>query len=214
MVPAAALNGVFVDGPDVERAVVESLLDEVAATGLPYFLQTRPGCALPLAEIAFERKLDQDVDQPLMVLEGTASLDDASSADLRIRTLAPEDAELHADLAAAGFEAPNKIFRRLVTPATLGLSGMRGYVGVVEGRAVTTGLGLTIADSVGIFNIATPPAERRRGYGAAVTSHAVRDGLSDGARWAWLQASPSGYRVYERLGFRMIEAWQQWLTTS
>jgi len=39
----------------------------------------------------------------------------------------------------------------------------------------------------------------------------VRDGFDEGAQWAWLQSSAAGYRVYERLGFRMLESWQCWL---
>jgi predicted GNAT family acetyltransferase len=62
------------------------------------------------------------------------------------------------------------------------------------------------------FNIATPPADRRRGYGAAVTARAVTDGLAAGARWSWLQSSVAGYPVYERLGFRTVESWQSWLS--
>lgn len=91
---------------------------------------------------------------------------------------------------------------------------MRCYVGEVDGRAVSTGFGLTIGDFVGVFNVATPPTERRRGYGAAITAHTVREGLAGGARWAWLQSSQSGLSVYERLGFRTIEAWPQWFETG
>ena len=68
-----------------------------------------------------------------------------------------------------------------------------------------------MADGVGIFNIATPPGSRRRGYGAAMTARVIADGLSDGGRWAWLQSSPAGYSIYERLGFRTLESWQSWL---
>jgi ribosomal protein S18 acetylase RimI-like enzyme len=89
----------------------------------------------------------------------------------------------------------------------VGVEGMRCYVGEVDGRAVATGLGFTVDDHVGIFNVATSPEVRRRGYGAALTARATEDGLAAGAGWAWLQSSPSGYRVYERLGFRPVERW-------
>ena len=65
-----------------------------------------------------------------------------------------------------------------------------------------------------LFNIATVPADRGRGYGAAVTARAVSDGLAAGASWSWLQSSPSGYRVYERLGYQAIESWQVWVRQS
>ena len=49
-------------------------------------------------------------------------------------------------------------------------------------------------------------------YGAAITAHAVRDGLHNGALWAWLQSSEVGYRVYERLGFTTLERWPCWVS--
>jgi hypothetical protein len=103
---------------------------------------------------------------------------------------------------AAGFETGEEPFRQMVTPGTLRLPGVRCYLGDVGGHPVTTGIGVTLGAFVGIFNVATPPAQRRRGYGAAVTARAVTDGLAAGAAWSWLQSSPSGYQVYEHLGFQ------------
>jgi hypothetical protein len=214
MVPVAGLNGVVVDRVDADLKDVESLLDAVADTGLPYFLEARSGCGPPLADLAAERGMVRGGDLPLMALDGADDLPDAWPDGLRVRRLAPDEAQLHADVAAAGFEAPPEIFRQLMTPAVLNLAGMCCYIGEVDGQSVSTGYGLTIGDFVGIFNVATPPSERRRGYGAAITVRAVRDGMADGARWAWLQASPAGVPMYERLGFQTIEAWHQWLVSS
>jgi predicted GNAT family acetyltransferase len=99
-------------------------------------------------------------------------------------------------------------------PDVLRLPGVRCYLGEVGGQAVTTGVGVTLGDSTGVFNIATPPAHRRRGYGAAVTARAVADGLAAGAKWAWLQASPAGYATYTRLGFETAETWKCWLAVG
>jgi ribosomal protein S18 acetylase RimI-like enzyme len=43
---------------------------------------------------------------------------------------------------------------------------------------------------------------RRRGIGAAMTVHALRDAATRGARTAVLQAAPAGVSIYERAGFR------------
>jgi predicted GNAT family acetyltransferase len=100
---------------------------------------------------------------------------------------------------------------RLLPPVVLNLDGMRAYVGEVDGEVVTTALGMTRADNVGIFNVATPPEHRRRGYGAAVTARAAADGFAAGATWAWLQSSTAGYHVYEAIGFRTLERWLCWV---
>jgi predicted GNAT family acetyltransferase len=72
---------------------------------------------------------------------------------------------------------------------------------------VSTAVGYSIDGTVGIFNVATPPEFRRRGYGAAITAHAARDGLNHGADLAWLQSSSMGESVYLRLGFREVETY-------
>ena len=149
-----------------------------------------------------------------MVLEDSSGLGGTDPDGLVIQPLAHESAARHANLAAAGYEAPEEYFQQLMTTGVLRGAGVRCYLGEFNGEPVTTGVGITLGDSVGIFNIATPPAHRRHSYGAAVTARAIRDGFSAGARWAWLQSTPAGYPVYEGLGFRTIESWQCWLATS
>jgi N-acetylglutamate synthase len=209
---APTLNGVWVYGVDAGSGDIADLLDDVAATGLPHCLQGRPASAGRLEELATARGMSSDDAIPLMVFEHPSP----PAADVRgdalvIRELEPEDAALHAVTAAAGFEAPIEVFLQLITPQVLGMDGVRCYLGEVNGEAVTTGLGATFGAYVAIFNIATPPAHRHRGYGAAVTARAVADGFASGATWSWLQASPSGLAVYTRLGFRTVESWYCWV---
>ena len=150
---------------------------------------------------------------PLMVLEDPVQLVAAQSVErLVIRQLAPAEADVHSHMAAAGFEAPVEMFQQLTTPSTLSMDGVRCYVGEVDGEPVTTGMGFTVGSHVAIMNVATPPSHRGHGYGTAVTARAASDGLAAGAAWAWLQASPAGLSVYERLGFRTVEAWSCWVS--
>ena len=81
------------------------------------------------------------------------------------------------------------------------------YVGRVDGRDVSTAVGFTSGDAVGIFNVATPPEHRGRGYGAALTAAAAAEGFAAGAEFAWLQSSALGLPVYRRLGFREVETY-------
>jgi N-acetylglutamate synthase len=213
-VPLPTLNGVWVDELGADRLTVAALLDRVAVTGLPHSLQLRPGCDRSLPDLATRRGMTRAEDVPLMVLEDPSGPGVTDPDGLAIERLAPEAAGRHAKVAAAGYEAPEEYFQQLMTTGMLRGAGVRCYLGEFNGEPVTTGVGITLGDSIGIFNIATPPAYRRRGFGAAVTARTIRDGLSSGARWAWLQSTSAGYPVYRRLGFRTLESWQCWLTTS
>lgn len=78
------------------------------------------------------------------------------------------------------------------------------YVGYVDGQPVVSGLGWRTGRTIGVYSIATIPAARRRGYGAAMTARVVADGALAGCDVAALQASELGRPIYERLGFRTV----------
>jgi ribosomal protein S18 acetylase RimI-like enzyme len=210
----STLNGVCVESEQFDAPTVEKLLDEVAATGLPYCLQVRPSCDTDATEVARARGLIRDEDGvPLMVLEDPGRLAATMSVDgLVIRELSPAETDLHVQVAAEGFGVPIEAIRQVMSPALLASPGVRCYLGEVDDRPVTTGLGFTAGSQVGIFSIGTPPAHRGHGYGSAVTARAASDGLDAGAEWAWLQASPAGFPIYERMGFRTVEVWSCWLS--
>lgn len=207
------LNGVWAYGDDAEPDAVLGLLERVLNAGVPHCLQLAPGVSGELRELGRTRGMRRDVDIPLMALASRRDLPQLDQGDLVIEVLDPEQAAVHAEIAAAGFQAPAEAFLQLMTPSVLGRSGVRAYVGRIDGEPVATGVGVCFENHVGIFNVATLPAHRRHGYGAAITGQAVRDGLDRGARWAWLQSSPAGYGVYEKLGFRTLELWECWIAT-
>ena len=108
------------------------------------------------------------------------------------------------DVLAAAFGEPRAFFARL-SEAVESLSGARWYASRLDGAIVATALGLTLGDATGIFNVATAPEHRGRGYGGALTVRAARDGFASGAQFAYLHASPMAYGLYRRLGFHDVE---------
>lgn len=211
LVPVPTLNGVWAYGLDAEADGAAALLDRVAASGVPHCLQIGPRCSDALRDLAASRGMAPDGEIPLMALDDARALDSVEARDLAVKLLAPEQAVVHAEIAAAAFEAPPEVFQALVTPAVLATPGVRCYVGELDGEPVATAVSVTRGGSVGIFDVGTLPAKQHRGYGAAITARAVRDALGHGAQWAWLQSSQVGYRVYERLGFRALESWECWI---
>ena len=214
-VPVPTLNGVWPEKVVLDEELVFEVLDQIARSGLPYCLQLRPGAPEKLGTLAARRGMVEQEPHPLMVLENPQHLTEAQGVEhLRIRQLAAEEAPLHARIAACGFEAPAEVFEQLITPAVLARPGTRCYVGTIEDEVVTTGIGVTLQDFVGIFNIATPPEHRGHGFGAAVTARAASDGLANGASWSYLQSSVAGYNVYKHLGYNTLERWACWVSPT
>ncbi len=210
--PVPTLNAVIADDAAADPVLVAELLGRVSDAGVPHCLQCRPEARDSLTDVAAAGSLRAQPDVPLMALDLADARFDEDSGVLHVRVLEPDEASAQARIAAAGFEAPEQIFRDLVPPALLAADGVRCYVGEVAGEPVTTALGIALGGSVGIFNVATPPAHRGRGYGGAVTARAVRDGITAGASWAWLQSSNEGLSLYRELGFRTLEQWPCWVS--
>lgn len=212
--PVPTLNGVWAYGQAAESKDLAMLLADVTETGVPYCIQGRSADRERLGALAAESGLSPESDIPLMVLDDASRLSEATALPgLDIRELSADEYDLHAEVAAAGFEAPIEIFLSL-TQRLRDVVGVRIYVGSVDGVNVSTALSVRTPDGVvGVFNVATPPNHRRHGYGAAVTSRVVADATATGAPWAWLQSSERGLPVYEGLGFRTVEAWPCWVTT-
>lgn len=75
---------------------------------------------------------------------------------------------------------------------------LRFYLGILDGEPVAPAE-LTVAGGVvGLYNIATLRAFRRRGIGSTMTLQPLLDG---GFSQAVLQAAEDGVGVYRRLGF-------------
>ena len=64
-----------------------------------------------------------------MALPSERELPRLDQDDLVIEVLDPEQAVVHAEVAAAGFQAPVDVFLGLMTPAVIGRPGVRTYVG-------------------------------------------------------------------------------------
>lgn len=209
-IPFAPFNVICLEQPNPPASAVAALLDEVAAAGVPFILELRPGSDAALADLAAQRGMKPDEELPLMAVAATAVRPASRIPELTVRQLGPDEARVHARVAAAGFGVPEELI--LPTPDLMRVDGLRGYVGEADGRPVATALGLTAGEFTAVYTVATDPAFRRRGFGTALTARAVADGVLAGAAWCWLQSSAAGYQVYRSLGFQTIETWPCWVS--
>jgi ribosomal protein S18 acetylase RimI-like enzyme len=204
--PLPSFNGVW---PEDNAAAkhIEAALQELEATGLPLGVMTRRD-RTPAAEDA-SRSLGLTQEGRIPGMVATAG-DIEESVVHELQVLRVETADGFAQslaIAAAGFEIPAEILAPLYTLDVTGLDGLNVYLARVGGQDVATAINVVEGDAVGIYNVATPPEHRGRGYGGAITRHAARDGFTAGAEFAYLQSSLMGESVYQRLGFREVETY-------
>lgn len=210
--PIPTLNGVWAVRADTAAEDIEAGLDAVAESGHPHCLEARESMRKQAAAVASRRGLIAGADIPLMAIAGPAEC--TAPDGLAIRALEPAEATVHCEVAGPAFGAPPELLAQLITPAVLELPEVTTYIGELDGRPAVTGVAVRLGEGVGIFNVATPPEHRRRGYGTAVTARALADGLAAGASFGWLQSSAEGYGVYEAMGFETIEHFPLWTSVG
>lgn len=145
----------------------------------------------------------------LVALPGTS--DPARGADLAIEVVADEAGRadhLRAMGPAYGLD-PAQV-DRVANARMLRTPGVTFYLGRAAGEPVSTGMSIVADGVAGVYFIGTVPGARGRGYGEAITARIHADATAAGCHAAILQSSPSGLRVYERLGYRAAFTYHAW----
>ena len=85
------------------------------------------------------------------------------------------------------------------------------HYAIADGRPVAAAMAGTF-DGVGVVGwVGTDPAYRYKGIGTAVTRASTNAAFDLGARIVSLQASPDGYPVYLKMGFRVVAGYAIWV---
>ncbi|MFG1654667.1 GNAT family N-acetyltransferase [Micromonospora sp. NPDC049275] len=170
------------------------------------------------------------LEAPLMVLDPAALPDPATLSDVPVRVLAADAPDLAADVAARRAVAAVAFGAAGTAPGTAGpaerdaavteleLAALdEERVRIADGRrisalagtptegALASGMAMRVDDVAEIAGVATLPAARRRGMGAALTATLAHELLAAGTGLVFLSAgSEEIARVYLRVGFRRI----------
>jgi GNAT superfamily N-acetyltransferase len=211
--PGPEFNPVFVTGPVGDPAkMVQDSKSFMEGLGVSSW---RMVAAPPLISVvdpsAIAAGLRPGRKLPGMVLDPIPARAPRKPAGLRIRRVM--DATLWRTMMRVGLttftgvppDDPDKFLP--YTPAI----GARGYVGFVGKVPVSTSLGLSNSGVGGVFFVSTTSEYRGRGYGAALTWQAAVDSRREGCRASYLQASEMGFPIYQRMGYREITRYQEWL---
>ena len=77
----------------------------------------------------------------------------------------------------------------------------RRYIGYLDDQPVTAATLLLAGGIAGLFDISTPSAFRRQGFGSAISWHLLQEAHRCGYQQAYVWSSDLGKGVYQRVGF-------------
>jgi GNAT superfamily N-acetyltransferase len=208
--PLRLFNQVAIDdGAAVAPGAIAAVVAELRARGDRFVVNLRAGIDdvhRPAVEDLGLEPLAPEPWMPGMTLHPVPGAGSTPvPAELAIRRVTdPDGVADHRAAAAGGFDMPVEWLESLITVEVASHPDAAMYAGYVDGVPVVAGLGIRSGRTIGVYDIATLPEVRGRGYGAAMTMRIVDDGAAAGCDVASLQASAMGRPLYERLGFRTV----------
>nr|WTC14099.1 GNAT family N-acetyltransferase [Streptomyces anthocyanicus] len=207
--PMPLLNGVISTARDADADELAAFAASPKLKSVAWSVQVRGEQVEDrIVAMAGDHGLRQRMLLPFMLKELDAGDLGKPEADgVKVRRVLGDEGDVYRTVMAAGYEGPEEIFSIFTAPSVMDHVSMRAYLAEVEGVPVATSFGVLVDDLVGVFNIAVPPQHRRHGYGRAATAAVLRDAYEQGARTAFLHASPLGVPLYEAMGFRLTENW-------
>jgi GNAT superfamily N-acetyltransferase len=214
--PLRLFNQVLVADDVVGPGAIEGAVELARTRGDLFVVNLRAGFDdghLPVVEALGLAPASAEPWMPGMALDGLPAIGGTpvpAGHEIRRVTDAAGIAD-HCRSAAGGFEMPIEWLESVMTEAMLEIPEAAVYVGYTDGEPVSSGLGVRTGRTIGVYNIATIPSARGRGYGAAMTMRVVDDGAAAGCDVAILQASDMGRPIYERLGFRTVVEYMAWV---
>jgi GNAT superfamily N-acetyltransferase len=210
--PAAHFNTLIVTVPHRDPvgllAAARALFVE---RGVPWCLRARGRSAAGLEGPAREAGMVLDALETAMVLHPLGPAPPPRPDLVIKRTGDDADARHHVEVVAAAFGAPLPMMAALLPIPLLTDSAFQPFLGEVGGAPVAASALVTTQVVAGIYNVGTLPSLQRRGLGTAMTWHALEVGRQAGCTVGALQATLVGRSVYERMGFRALDTWYQWV---
>lgn len=100
------------------------------------------------------------------------------------------------------------------SPSSLAAPGVRAIIAEADGAFIGAGAVYRFDRAAVVGWITVLASHRRRGLGSAITAALTDTAFGDGADLVILQASPQGFPVYSRMGFRQVGRDRIWFPPS
>jgi GNAT superfamily N-acetyltransferase len=122
------------------------------------------------------------------------------------RRVADEASRLEfAHLSSMIFSLPFAIARRIYGGEGFWTGAITGWVGYVEGKAVSVVTVVIGSGAAGVYSLGTLPGYEGKGYGEAILRHALQAARQEsGTEVTVLQTTRQGMKLYLKLGYRVV----------
>jgi GNAT superfamily N-acetyltransferase len=186
--------------------LTESLADVKAAKVPSVVMVTGP--ALGSVQVLIDAKWVCIGEVPLMHLSAARVPSDPH--DDAVRLLAAEDLDDVRAVVSEAFGQPPDITELGIPDATTEPGPFALWGVEIDGRLVSVAASVRVGSSAAFWSVATPPNEHRRGYGQRLFASVHPRLRAEGVEDFLLYASGPGQALYRRLGYSVVENWQQW----
>jgi GNAT superfamily N-acetyltransferase len=212
------LTGSALPGPGFNFAAVLHLdaptLDDLLPVAREFFADCEQGWGVLVEGDAghpMEAKLKArgwpiNEDEPAYVMERIDVPDRAAPPDLAIRLArTPADENVFHAVTCAAFDMAPELARAYQPTTSYLTNPLIGLaIGSCDGRDVAVAGFSVSGPTAVVWGVATLPAFRGRGFGAAVSNAALAEAAARGCTSACLRSGPLSRPLYERLGFRYV----------
>ncbi len=210
--PFAFFNVAFVQRPlKKPEESIERVLAHFSSRSLPAMICFPPGVDEISEVLVSGRGYQRANPHPGMTLYPIPE-PPGDPINLEIKTVR-SDQELaqFQSTAEAAFGMPLSLPQYLLSPRFRDHPGVHMFLGYVGNLPACTACLVTSNPIAGIYWVSTLPNFRHRGFGTAISWHAVNTGKKLGCEIATLQASALGRPVYEKMGFTITNDFRRYL---
>src|ERR1700733_9687191 len=117
------------------------------------------------------------------------------------------------DVMSTSFEIPHSVSMSVYGAERAWKGTFQGYVGYSNGRAVTTAAAVITGDVIGLYSVATLQQHRRLGFAEAIMRQVVQQAQQTrGVSRMVLQATSSGFSLYEAMGYRTVTSFNVFIS--
>jgi GNAT superfamily N-acetyltransferase len=206
--PVPLFNPAFVVEAVDAEAVVAQVISHYGELDSPFTLYCRDEVNPGLADAGLAAGLVEFWQPPLMVLDpipGPPPVPDG----LNVVVVDGGNVGDSCVVLGAGFGVPVQIAEMLFGHTLLGQDNFTSFLAYADGQPVAASAVFVTDDIAGVYNVATVPDHRGKGYGAALTWAAADHGRGQGCTASILQASGDGEPVYARMGYATPTRYRQ-----